>query len=335
MHNLVWLLLLLLFTACHEKNEAPLGQVQDCDNGTYFSLSEQNCLKLWGHETLVDADGYERLQIFNGITVPSKINGQSPFKVDVAYNFSTKSNLEVTMKHVDFGEIGGESFTDTQKVSIEAGQGTTSVTLHPNQTIAPGPGASQIDGKWSRDSGYVIEVKGGDRFEDEDSDNFRAWRVAGIQVAKDRKDDPSAKQMVLGELSGPIEIQACELVTVTLAIDKLEFPASFGLGLKRPGNGWDSWGEQYIEKEAGFQGLISFQFTAKKDKTCAPAGPAAVSDADGNYAKDAYLLQLDVWDSKHNKLDKSSRDYTVKTQSMPVTVINNSLVKSQAEAQTF
>ena len=314
--------LVLSLWACNRSDPQPLGVVQDCDNGSYFSLREQSCQQLWGYKADRDSEGFDRLQIVNGVTVPRKINGQSNFAVEIAYDVNRQSTLEVVMKRVDFGQIGNDSYTDYQKVVIEPGQGSRTLILKPNQKIPPGPAAAFLDGRWSRDSGYVIEVKGGDRFEDEDDDQLKAWRVGGIQVDANAPDDPVGKDIVLGKLIAPKNVSGCERVRVTLPIQRLRRTASFDLALKRPGTpNWDAYGGQTIQAEAGFEGVVNFDFLAvNKEGICAPTGPAAIPDEGTRNAPDAYLFQLDIFDSLGTKLDITDRAFTVPTGSLPVVV---------------
>jgi hypothetical protein len=324
MKDIIFAGLLLGLWACNRSDPQPLGTVQDCDNGSYFSLKEQSCQQLWGYKAARDSEGFDRLQIINGITVPRKINGQSNFAVEIAYDITRQSTLEVVMKRVDFGQMSNDSFTHYQKLVVEPGQGSRTLILKPNQKIPPGPAAAYLDGRWSRDSGYAIEVKGGDRFEDEDDDQLKAWRVAGIQVDENAPDDPVGKDIVLGELLAPNEVHGCELVRVTLPVHRLRKSVSFDLALKRPGTpNWDAYGGQTIAIEAGFEGILNFDFlTQNKDGTCAPTGPAAIPVEGTRNAPDAYLFQLDVFDSSGKKLDLMDRAYIVPSGSLPVLVSN-------------
>jgi hypothetical protein len=319
--------LVLALLGCGRPGTTTVGQVQDCDNGTYFSLKTQSCQALWGYEARPDAAGFERLHIVNGITVPRKINGYSPFLVTVAYNVSRPSTLEVVLKRVTDGQVGGDSLSDWQKIEVtEAGAGVREVVLTPSYALPKGQAAAYIDGRWAVDSGYMIEVKGGDRFEDEDADRLGSWRVAGIQVDPDVPRDPAAKALILGAMEAPDAIVGCQLVTVNLPVERLNFDAKFEVSLKKPGSGWDNNGEKSHWVEKGFRGRLAFQFEAvhQESKECASPGPGAYRDDSGQYPPDAYLFQLDVFKDGSEKLDTQSEDYTVPESSQAVIVTSAS-----------
>ncbi|HYX36413.1 MAG TPA: hypothetical protein VE954_25180 [Oligoflexus sp.] len=315
-----WSLVLALM-ACGRPDTTPVGQVQDCDNGTYFSLKTQSCQTLWGYETRLDETGFESMHIANGVTVPRKINGQSPFLVTVAYNVSRPTSLEVVMKEVLFGTVGGDGLTDWQKLELEPGSGVRSLVLTPNYTLPKGRAAAYMDGRWTIDTGYMLEIKGGDRFEDEDADQIASWRVAGIQVDPEAPRDPAAKSLILGAMVVPDQIVGCQLIEIDLPVQRLTFAASFDLALKQPGSNWASYGGQTIRLEKGFEGALHFQFAAKSETgDCAPPGPPAQADASGQFQPGAYLFQLDIYTDDGGKLDKTSEVYTVPEGWRPVTV---------------
>lgn len=315
--------LALVLMGCGRPNTTTVGKVQDCDNGTYFSLKTQTCQGLWGHEPRTDAEGFERIHIYNGVTVPRKINGHSPFLVTVAYDVSRPTSLEISLKRVLFGQVSGDSLSDWHKIELEPGSGVREIVITPNYALPRGPAAAYIDGRWAIDSGYMIEIKGGDRFEDEDADRFKSWRVAGIQVDPEAPRDPAAKALILGPLDAPEQIIGCQLIHVGLEVQRLNFNASFDLALKTPGSKWDSYGGQTIRVEKGFEGTLAFSFEAKKDGACAPPGEGAYADASGNYPPMTYLLQLDIYTDDGQKLDKTSEVYTVPEGSQPVVVASS------------
>lgn len=314
-----WSLVLALM-ACGRPDTTLVGEVQDCDNGTYFSLKTQTCQALWGHEARADAEGFERIHIYNGVTVPRKINGHSPFIVHVAYDVSRTSTLEIVMKRVAYGQVGGDGLTDWQKVEVDPGSGVRSLVLTPNYALPKGRAAAYIDGRWTIDTGYMIEVKGGDRFEDEDADHFASWRAAGIQVDPDAPSDPSGKPLILGPMQAPDEVLGCQLIEIELPVYRLNFTASFDLALKQPNPKWDGFGGQTIKVDKGFQGNLQFQFEAKNEEGCAPPGAAARSDESGQIPPHTYLFQLDIYTEDGQKLNKESAAYTIPEGSKPVTV---------------
>lgn len=325
--------LALALMSCGRPDTTTVGQVQDCDNGTYFSLKTQTCQGLWGYRTEVDAEGFERIHIYNGVTVPRKINGRSPFLVTVAYNVSRPTTLEVVLKRVDLGQVGGDGLTNWQKLELDPGSGTRDLVLTPNYALPKGPAAAYIDGRWAIDTGYMLEIKGGDRFEDEDADQLGSWRVAGIQVDPDAPEDPSGKPVIIGPLEAPDEIVGCQQVNVSLDVKRIEFAASFAVALKMPGSGWLSYGNQTIKVDKGFSGKLDFAFAAKdekNDKECAPPGLGATSNPPWDSPPGTYLFQLDIYpeDSKNadkdGKLDLQSAKYTVPEGSQPVVVASAS-----------
>jgi len=317
--------LVLALTACGRPGTTPVGQVQDCDNGTYFSLKTQTCQALWGHEARTDGEGFERIHISNGVTVPRKINGYSPFLITVAYNVSRPSTLEIVLKRVLFGQVSGDGLSDWQKLELEPGSGLRELVLTPSYSLPKGTAAAYMNGRWTIDSGYMIEIKGGDRFEDEDADQIASWRVAGIQVDPDAPSDPLAKSLILGPINAPDEVASCQLIELELPIHRLNFPASFDLALKQPGSGWDAYGGQTIRVEKGFEGDLQFQFEAKNSGgTCAPPGAPAQADASGRFPPGTYLFQLDIYTDDGKKLDQESEEYTVPEGSQPVAVASAS-----------
>ncbi len=316
--------------ACSPSTTKVLGQVQDCDNGTYFSLQERNCLPLWGYQPRLDEDGFARLQVFNGLTVPSKINGRSPFTVEIAYDVAKTSQFEVMMKRVDQGQVGSETFSDYQKFSVPPGRGVKTLIVHSNQDIPEDFAATYIQGRWNHDSGYILEVKGGDRFEDEDDDGYGSWRVAGLQVDRRVKDDLTAKTMILEAIAAPLVISSCSTFVVDLPVQKLSFPANFEISLKQPGKGWVGWGSAKLDVEAGFSGKLSFTLTARNNENlCAPTGPSTDPDSEGRISEDGYQLQLDIIDKSvkpSKKLeDLKFWDFQVAQGFLPVSVTSSAL----------
>lgn len=322
--------LALALMSCGRPDTTTIGQVQDCDNGTYFSLKSQTCQSLWGYRTEADAEGFERIHIYNGVTVPRKINGRSPFLVTVAYNVSRPTTLEVVLKRVDQGQVGGDGLTNWQKFELDPGSGTRDLVLTPNYALPKGPAAAYIDGRWAIDTGYMLEIKGGDRFEDEDADQLGSWRVAGIQVDPEAPNDPSGKPVIIGPLEAPDQIVGCQDVNVSLDVKRMDFTASFAVALKMPGSGWRSYGDQTIKVDKGFSGKLDFAFAAKDDKDCAPPGAGATSNPPWDSPPGTYLFQLDIYpeDSKNadkdGKLDLQSEKYTVPEGSQPVVVASAS-----------
>lgn len=322
--------LALALMSCGRPDTTAVGKVQDCDNGTYFSLKTQTCQGLWGYTATADAEGFERIHIYNGVTVPRKINGRSPFLVTVGYNVSRPTTLEVVLKRVDQGQVGGDGLTNWQKLELDPGSGTRDLVLTPNYALPKGPAAAYIDGRWAIDTGYMLEVKGGDRFEDEDADQLGSWRVAGIQVDPDAPADPSGKPVIIGPLEAPEQIVGCQQVNVSLDVKRLDFTASVAVALKMPGSGWRSYGDQTIKVDKGFKGKLDFAFAAKDDKECAPPGAGATSNPPWESPPGTYLFQLDIYpeDSKNadkdGKLDLQSEKYTVPEGSQPVVVASAS-----------
>ncbi len=318
--------LVLALTACSRPTTTPVGKVQDCDNGTYFSLKTQTCQTLWGHEAMADSEGFERIHIYNGVTVPRKINGHSPFLVTVAYDVNRPTTLEVVLKRALYGSVGGDGLSDWHKIEIPPGSGTRDVIVTPSYALPDGPAAAYIDGRWAIDSGYMLEIKGGDRFEDEDTDRLGSWRVAGIQVDSLAPRDPAAvKTLILGDLEAPDQIVGCEKVTVKLPVERLSFNAKFDLALKKPVNNWDNNGDSILWVQKGFQGTLEFQFEARNKETgaCAIAGRAAIKDDTGNYPPDSYLFQLDIYKDGSEKLNTQSELFTVPEGSQPVIVASS------------
>lgn len=322
--------LVLALIGCGRPDTTAVGEVKDCDNGSYFSLKSQSCQALWGHRTETDAAGFERIHIYNGVTVPRKINGLSPFLVTVAYNVSRPTALEIVLKKVERGQVGGDGLTDWHKVEISPGSGIQELVLTPTYTLPKGPAAAYIDGRWAIDTGYILEIKGGDRFEDEDADQLGSWRVAGIQVDPDAPLDPSGKPVILGNLEAPSAIEGCQLVNISLDVKRLHFTSSFAVALKMPGSNWRSFGDQTLRVEKGFSGPLHFAFDAKDSEGCAPAGPGATSNPPWESPAGTYLFQLDIYpeDSKNadkdGKLNLQSEKYTVPEGSQPVVVTNAS-----------
>jgi hypothetical protein len=312
--------LALALIGCARPDQAAVGKVQDCDNGTYFSLKTQSCEALWGYSPEVDALGFDRIRIVNGVTVPRKINGYSPFQVSVAYDLARRATLEIVLKKVLKGEVSGDGLSDWRKIELGPGRGVQDLVLTPAMALPKGPAAAYIDGRWAVDSGYMLEVKGGDRFEDEDADRLASWRVAGIQIDPEAPSDPLGKDLILGSLAAPERIEGCQQVAVSLEITRLNFNASFDLALKTPGSNWDSYGGETLRVEKGFQGRLDFSFEAKRDGACAPPGDGAYADASGQYPAKAYLFQLDIYTDEGQKLDQSSEAYTIPEGSLPVIV---------------
>jgi hypothetical protein len=290
-------------------------------------LKTQTCHALWGHEAATDNSGFERIHIYNGVTVPRKINGHSPFLVTVAYNVSRPTTLEIVLKSVVLGAVGGDGLSDWHKIELDPGSGVRELILTPSYALPKGPAAAYIDGRWAIDTGYMLEIKGGDRFEDEDADQLGSWRVAGIQVDPEAPLDPQAKKvLILGTIDAPEQIVGCQLVSIKLPVERLNFDAKFEISLKKPANDWDNNGEASLWVKKDYQGTLEFKFEArnKNSSACAAPGAGAVRDASGEYPKDTYLFQLDIFKDGSEKLDTSLETYTVPESSQAVVVASAS-----------
>ena len=314
-----------LLTSCQQEKTEAIGQVQDCGSGMYFSLQDQVCRPLKGHSFLTDPFGFERMTITNGLTVPKRVNGTSPFIVSFRYHVSQATTFEVVAKRLEMGELKGDAYTFWEKVKVEAGEGEARVRLFPKDgLIPPGGPAQRVEEQWQEEEGYVIEVKGGDRFENEDSDEYKNWRVAGLDVDPSAPDDPDGKVFIMEATAVPSVAQSCDTLQFELTFQKAEIDLEFVVALKEPAHpkeSWYDWGNTYFKVPAGMQGKIPVSlFLQDKYGNCPPAG-RKVNVERWDAEPGAYVIQIDAFDKSHKKLNLSSRDYSASPATLGIDIL--------------
>ncbi len=313
-----------LLSSCQQEKTKAIGQVEDCGSGMYFSLQDQVCRPLKGHSFLTDPYGFERITIENGLTVPKKINGTSPFIVSFRYNVSQATSFDIVVKRLEFGEVKGDAYTDWEKVKVPAGEGEVRVRLFPSGgVIPPGGPAQRVEEQWQEEEGYLIEVKGGDRFENEDSDNFKSWRVAGLDVDPSTPDDPDGKVFIMQPVGLSETVQSCDMLSFELSFQKTDIELDFVVALKEPAHpksAWYDWGSTSITVPAGTSGKVPVQLVLQdKNGTCPPAG-RKVNTERWDAVAGAYVIQIDAFDQSGKKLNLSAREYGVSQSTIGVNV---------------
>lgn len=290
--------LLVLISSCKADKSEEIGPVSACSNGSYFSLEAGECRPLSGHSLLYDPLGFERMEVDNGITVPRAVNGHSPFSVFFTYDVNKTASFDVVVKRVEYGEVLGDNYTYWEKVWVEPGQGTAEVRLYPKdgKPMPSGPANNFIEGSWRSDVGFIVEVKGGDRFEDDDGDAIKLWRVAGLEIDPRAPDDPEAKELIVGDVQLASSFVSCGEISGSVPLIKSEKALKLVFGLKDPGNNWRGWGEQTVDIPRGYQGLVNFSFPARDAAgECPPSGGAVRVDP-WQPEPGQYVLQMDIYD---------------------------------------
>lgn len=302
--SLMHIAVTILLAACRAEQTEEIGKVQDCGNGQQFNLRTGECRLLAGHQMLLDRRGFERISLKNGLIVPRSINGKTPFTVSFAYDVSRATAFDIVLKKVEGGSMGGDNYSDWRKVWVEAGKGVATVRLFPkdNKPIETGRAANYLEGRWLNEDGYAIELKGGDRFENEDADRLEDWRVAGVAVDEEAADDPEGKLVLLGEFRIKDPLASCGVIEGTIEVLKTEIDLDLIFGLKEPGSNWRSWGGYELNVPAGREGTFEFRFDAKDGEgRCAP--PGGKVQFDPWYAPSGnYLVQLDIFDAAGEKI---------------------------------
>lgn len=299
------------FTACRAEKTEELGKVQDCGNGQHFNLQTGQCTMLAGHKLLFDGMGFERVSLKNGMTVPRVVNGKTPFSISFTYDVSRQTSFDLVLKKVEDGNLLNDNLTDWAKVTVEAGKGTATVRLYPKdrKAIEPAKAANYLEGEWLSDSGYAIELKGGDRYEDDDGDPIKSWRVAGVEVNAEAPDDPEGKIFILGDIVVDEEVRSCGEIKGTIEIIKSEIDLDFYLALKEPAKDWHDWGGVGILIAKGTKGIQPFSFWAKDEKgNCPPPGDKVQLDPWRASAQN-YLIQLDIKDDEGEKIELDQQVY--------------------------
>ena len=330
-----FMVITLTFAACKSEKTQEIGQVRSCENGSYFNLQTGSCQLLAGHLPLKDALGFERVVLSNGITVPRVINGKTPFSVRFSYNVSRRTSFDVVLKKVEFGSMGGDNYSDWAKVTVEAGEGIAIARLFPKdgKPIPEAKAANNVEGQWlGDDAGYAIEIKGGDRFEDDDADEYKVWRVGGIAIDAAAPDDPEAKIYLLGDMKLADTVSSCGEVQGSIEVVKTELDLIFKIGLKEPGSNWYSWGEMQLEIAQGSRGIYSFHFLARdKDGRCPPPGEK-VQIEPWQAKAGQYLIQLDIFDEKGQQLKVDHYLYEAARSSVGMRVLAPELSESLEES---
>ncbi len=319
-----WLSLALM-GACRQESTQAIGEVQKCGNGMYFSLQDQACRPLKGYNFQLDAFGFERVKLSNGVSVPRKVNGKSPFIVSFAYNVTQAASFDVVVKRYEFGNVKDENYTYWEKVKVPAGQGEAKVRLFPKDgLIPPGGPAQRVEDQWQEDEGYIIEIKGGDRFENEDSDELSEWRVAGLDVDPSAPDDPDGKVLIMEPISLSASLQSCTTAHFYLEFRKSEIDLAFSIALKEPANAqeaWYSWGTVEIKVPAGSAQKIPVELVLKDRKGLCPPAGRAVNTSNWDAVPGAYVLQIDVFDKSGKKLNLSTSEYQAGPTTLGVNIL--------------
>ncbi len=316
------LISMFVIAGCQPSETKEIGKVADCGNGSYFSLEAGDCKVLAGHSLVHDQLGFERIQVENGVTVPQAINGRTPFIVSFSYEVSRRSSFDLVVKRVEYGTVMNDNYSNWEKVTVDPGKGEVKVRLYPKdgKAMPPGRANNYVQGSWQTDVGYIVEVRGGDRFEDEDADSIDLWRVAGLEINEAVPDDPDAKALILGDLEVASSFVSCGPIRGQLNVLKSDEDLTLVLGLKDPGNNWKTWGEKRIALAKGAQGPVQFDFTAASPEGQCPPPGSAVSVNPWKAEPGQYLLQLDLVASDGQQIQFDNNVYQAVRSSVGVEV---------------
>ena len=317
----------LSFAACKSEKTEELGQMSECDNGSYFNLQTSKCQFLAGHKLMQDSLGFSRIELANGVTVPRSINGKTPFVVSFRYQVNRRTAFDVVLKKVEYGAMGGDTYSDWAKVTVEAGEGIAFARLYPKdgKPIPEAKAANNVEGQWVSEAGYAIEIKGGDHFEDDDADSYKSWRVAGIEVDANTLDDPEGKFFILGDIKMDQLVESCKEVQGSIEVVKTDLDIELNFGLKEPGSDWRSWGGKALKIGKGGSGIFSFNFLAQDPEgKCPPPGePVQIEPWKAEAGQ--YLLQLDIFDAEGQMLKFDDSKYQGVRSSLGIRVLSPSL----------
>lgn len=335
--SLLFLQLFVLSLGCKPDETKEVGRVNECSNGSYFSLEDGSCQLLSGHSLLHDSLGFERVEVDNGLTVPRVVNGLTPFSVSFSYDVNRRAAFDVVVKRVEYGEVLGDNYTYWEKVWVEPGQGRAKVRLYPKdgKPMPAGKANNFIEGSWRSDVGFIVEVKGGDRFEDDDGDALKLWRVAGLEIDPEVADDPEAKSLILGDLKVAETFVSCGQVEGSLDVIKNEENLRLVFGLKDPGNEWRSWGEQTLDLPQGYQGVLPFAFKAQDGAGACPPAGGPISVDPWKAEPGQYVLQLDIYNSKGEQIKFDNSLYQAARSAVGVAILDEPelpLTESEAAA---
>jgi hypothetical protein len=180
-----------------------------------------------------------------------------------------------------------------------------------------------VENLWQNETGYLVELKGGDRFENEDTDDYSSWRVAGLDVDPTAPDDPDGKVLIMEALGLMDSVQSCETLSFDLNIRKTELDLDLVVALKEPAHPketWYDWGSASVEVPAGTSGRVPLSLVLRdKNGTCPPAG-RKVNVERWDAVAGAYVLQIDAFDKSGKKLNLGARDYLVSQSTIGVNV---------------
>jgi hypothetical protein len=311
----------LTLTACGRDHTQRVGQAETCANGQYFSYSDQTCRVYEGFSYVQDE--FEQNLLIDerkGVRVPVTINGQSPFQISFRYDVKEPTTFDMAIKKYKDGHLGGTTYSQWSKAEVGPGQGWKTVTIYPEGPLDKGPAGVYLNGSWLTETGYVLELNGGDRYEDQDIDGLPAWRVVGLQVDPTANADlrvesnrSSADQnpveeepypnmeLVLTDFSADSSAQACEPIRASVQIvhyrPETVNPVYLEVALKDVTAGWSVVASDRLrvpdEVPARLEFELTFDATADAAEDCSLSpGKAYKEDGSGRYA-----IDINPWDN--------------------------------------